>query len=354
MSDSLADARKLAEKLRFSRDSLKADPESEISNLQDIKNFFYQSELRISEAVTPKLHQNLLELYERLKIPNKIIEAFVYPSSEIQAECHLSGNSECVLRFSSALIEILNEDEFCFVAGHEIGHFLLQHGLSMVRVKKDSLESFIIKRAQEISADRVGLVACGSIDTAMKALMKTMSGLGDHHIRFDIGAFLSQIKHANPGGTSMGTFSTHPTSLIRARALFLFSLDQENVREPESLDRNTLDKLDNKINRELDTYIDGPANKQIQEAKDELAMWITAYKIVQDGKFSKEEQHSFSQKFGNDMLEKFKNYIASLSKSEAEEEVNKKMTMAKELLEELIPYSIDTEVSNIHKWIGSQ
>src|SRR5687768_6615234 len=87
-------------------------------------------------------------------------------------------NISPAVRFSSTLVDILDEEEFCFVVGHELGHFLLRHTAGL-HGSTESLELFMLQRAQEISADRLGMVACGSLDVAIKALKKTISGLNN-------------------------------------------------------------------------------------------------------------------------------------------------------------------------------
>ena len=48
----------------------------------------------------------------------------------------------------------------------------------------------MLKRAQEISVDRIGLIACGNIRLASNALLKTVSGLGHKYIKFNINQYI--------------------------------------------------------------------------------------------------------------------------------------------------------------------
>ena len=41
-------------------------------------------------------------------------------------------------------------------------------------LNQTSIEVFMLKRAQEISVDRIGLIACGNIRLASNALLKTL------------------------------------------------------------------------------------------------------------------------------------------------------------------------------------
>ena len=177
MIDGLQAAREFANRLRFSGDTLRPQTDGSRDQTQAVKSHLYRNALQSSPQVTPDLSDRLISVYKNLKVPVESVAAFVHASPEIQAECYSATDTECVLRFSSALIDLLNEREFAFVAGHEIGHFLLEHGLTRKDAHQESIEFMIEQRSQEISVDRIGLLACGSLDVAIQALMKTVSGL---------------------------------------------------------------------------------------------------------------------------------------------------------------------------------
>ena len=117
--------------------------------------------------MTPGLSRRLESVCQTLLLPERTVDAFIYASPEVQAECYANGTEGCILRFSSARVDLLDDDEFEFVCGHEAGHFLLGHGLARMEGHSDSLEYFMQQRAQEISVDRIGLIACGSLTYAV-------------------------------------------------------------------------------------------------------------------------------------------------------------------------------------------
>ena len=194
MPNDLRIAREFADHIRFSGDIIEQNTQSYSVQSEAIKDHFYCNELCISKEVTPELYNSLKSVLGRLGIPMNSIEAFVYASPDINAQCYTGKNTECVIRFSSSLVDILNKNEFEYVVGHELGHFLLSHSTARSDNVNESIEFYMRQRAQEISADRIGLIACNSLDVAIKALIKTISGLNDIHLRFDVGAFLSQLK----------------------------------------------------------------------------------------------------------------------------------------------------------------
>jgi len=350
MVDILQEAKKLVEQIRFTGDTFRDKNTINLSQTNVVKDFSYTNDLLISNDVTPLLYKSLNSVYKRLHIPKDAVEAFVFSSPEIQAECYTGDKTECVIRFSSALVQILNEKEFEFVAGHEIGHFLFGHRNIISANQSFNIEFYMQKRAQEISVDRVGFLACESLNTAIQALMKTISGLTERHLRFDVGAFLSQLQKPSNYMLDSNMTSTHPSILVRCRALLWFSFDDYFSNNLKKFSRENINKLDKRIQSDLDKYVDGPAKNQIEKVKENLAIWMSVYEIVQDKLFSKNEQDKFAQRFGKDTLDRLKNYLKDIPESEVENIIYERLKAAREELEMLIPNSFESEIQTISKW----
>ena len=338
MSD-LRKARGIMEQIRFSGDT-PADDAKNKEILGAVRDFHLVNELNISRAVTPSLSKSLDAVINNLSIPPRTIEAFVYASPAIQANCY-AGEDGCVIRFSSALVDILDADEFKFVAGHELGHFLFEHSHEE---EEDSVMCFIRQRAREISADRAGLVACGgSINTAIKAMMKMVSGLTGEHLRFDVGTFLSQLKKSSADSVSIR--ATHPPILVRCRALYWFSLSGYFDDSPKNFSSEQLQKLNERVQTDLSRYVDRRAEAIIAEVKESIRMWEAISDIVKDGKFDKQEQRQFAEAFGHDNLQKLKNFLGGRSPAVIKSTVAKKLENVRAKLQELAPEKKETENS---------
>lgn len=350
MSDEMQTARKHAEKLRFSGDTPWRHGEKATGNLSEVRSHFSQNGLCISHEVTPALHERLRNVYERLHIPETVVEAFVYASPEIQAACVSSGSGECVIRFTSALVETMSLDEFEFVAGHELGHFLLEHGIANAQNKQESLEHFMRMRSQEISADRTGLIACNSLDVAIRAMMKILSGLTSQHLRFDVGTFISQIKKRPSHADEK---SSHPSMLVRCRALLWFSMSGY-LYSAKTPSQDVLVKLDKRIEKDFHNYVDGPVRKIIERAKDNLSIWLAAYEIVQDNTFSKHEQKRFSEIFGEKTLASLKNFLKSIPGKQIHSAIESKILSARKEIGALIPADSAKEIARIEKRVQDQ
>lgn len=325
MVDELLNAQSIANKVRFTEDKLRVNFDSlEYSN-QRFSDLMGRNYLSITKELTPSIYRTLSQTCKKLKIPINAVEAYVFSSSEIQAECFSIDSGSCVLRFSSTLIELLDYDELSFVIGHELGHFLLKHGILNLNFGNDSVEHFMIQRAQEISVDRIGFLATGSIDIAIRALMKTVSGLPAKYLRFDISNFLSQLKSVdNKFGPNSG-YDTHPSIIIRCRALLWFSTEVKTLDDLDLIHEGIISSLDIKIKNDLAKYIDGPTRQIIEEKRLNHAMWTFISKIIADNKFDKLHQKKFEMEFGIEKLEKMKNLLDSISVSELKELVEIKV-----------------------------
>jgi Peptidase family M48 len=328
MLNKLNTAFRLAENIRYSGDA-KAIPQSlDGFETQRINRHIAQSGLRITDKLIPEIYEVLKSVFSRLQIISDSVNAYVYSSPETQATCFSDNKEECVIWLSSALIKLMSKDELRFAIGHELGHFLLGHNIE----KKSDVESdehLIKSRAQEISVDRVGLVACGSLDVAIHSLMKLISGLEDDLLRFDVGSFLDQMR-GQKDDTKMyiGENSTHPSLVMRCRALVWFSMSEEYSKISGNSGGESLVKIDQRITRDSEKYVDGPARNRISEACDNLMMWLAAVASVRDGTFHKADQEVFQNLVGTESLTKLLNLYSGYNRSEVIQLTNRKMIEA--------------------------
>lgn len=344
MDKNLVTAYEIAEKVRFPREQrVQVDQLQEFSN-QNFINTTVQSDFPITEELTPELYQVLKKTCDHLNLDVQVIHPFVYPSTTIQAQLISVNTSDCLIRVSSGLIEILEEDEISFVLGHEIGHFLLEHGVYHFNFGNESIENLLIKRAQEVSADRIGYLACGSLEGAIKALMKTASGLSDRYLRFDVGSYLSHLREVDEGFISN---STHPSILFRCRALLWFSMHFKDYSDVINQKQSKLDNVNRKVEVDLDRFIDAPAIQKIDATKSDLSLWVFVKLILSLGKFDKEKQQLFQKKFGDEYLVKVLRLFEHNSIEDLNTIVNDNVEEKKRALEGLIPMGFTDEYERL-------
>jgi len=346
MDSYLLAAREFATRVKFSGDKCDVEYVNDSGRSDSLKDVFYCNELCLTEEVTPDLFDGLVQVLSRLDIPRNAVEAFVYASSEINAQCFSADSAKCIIRFSSGLIDILSHEEFQFVVGHELGHFLLSHSFPNEVGDNSSAEFYMQQRAQEISADRMGLIACNSLDDSIRALLKTISGLNDRHLRFDVGGFLSQLKKTTKS-VGQSHQSTHPSILVRCRALLWFSMNDAYSNATNTYPEGSLVALDEKISDDLEKYVDGSVRKMINESKEKLSMWVATLEIINSGKFSKESQKQFQTVYGEDKLESLLAFLSNVDTKDVKSMVSLKLEEAKQELQELIPNSFNNELESI-------
>jgi hypothetical protein len=269
--------------------------------------------LEVASAVLPGVEAALQQTCERLLVPRVRVVAFVVPDPVIQATCYQTGDDGCTVTVTSGLVQITdNVDELSFVLGHELGHFLLAH-----RGLDGSPANLRASRAQEISADRLGLLASGKVDVALRAVMKTLSGLGREHLRFDVSAFLSssleRLKEADQSS------STHPALPLRARCLLRFDAFLRTCpdRDPEAAARSQFDRFDEQVQRDVQELVDGPLNRNIERAEDSVRRWTWITCAVGDGALTKEEQRALREVLGPDALDSLIGLLSNRSAEEA-------------------------------------
>lgn len=146
---------------------------------------------------------------------------------------------------ASALCKYYSNEEASFVIGHECGHIAASHMPYHTIVS--SLASGLVgllgpfggviqaglsvplsawSRRSEITADRAGLLCCGDIKIAEKALLKLVTGLADPE-SVNIEDYINKSKmiqkHHSTSGKIGELFLTHPLIPRRIEALRLFA-----------------------------------------------------------------------------------------------------------------------------------
>jgi len=274
----------------------------------------------------------------RLSIDHDHVQVFVYASPYFQAECHAIDTDHCVIRLSSTLVQALDDAELMFVVGHELGHFLLGHLLDSGPVAEENLEELILSRRRELSVDRVGLVSCRSLDSSLSAMMKTMSGLSSKHLQINVSALVSQLRALDTeAGALHAVMSTHPSFIIRCRALLWFSMNGMFQRDASELETNQLDNINKIIVADLEKFIDKRVLDSIDEAESDFEFWFMASAVVRSGSFSRAAQGLFVDRFGKEPTDKLKTLLASLSTADAVVECTKRLEASQSRFEIIAP-----------------
>ena len=342
-------SRELANIVRYSEDKHDKSLGLQPSSLDNVTDEFYRSAVEINENLTPKIESAFKKVCERLSLDRNVIQAFVNNSHEVQAACYYVDANRCLIRISSSLINLLENAELEFVIGHELGHFLLQHAPSAT--SRETAEYFVFQRAKEISADRIGILGCGMLKPAVTALVKTASGLNSSHIQVSLEHYLAQLNQIIKPSSGENLFSTHPSMLIRTFAINEFAKDIEKI-EFKFFDSHSVYESDKLIKSFLDEYVDKNIVENIKQGTRNLEMWLAARIVSLAGRFDKNHQDKFKKKFGEEDMQKLKNFFQSCDANILSEEIEKKIDLANKHLLCLSPSRSENLISSSEKLIA--
>jgi len=166
---------------------VKINNSNESRNHYQLLHYLYAEGLLLDKRRSPEIY----ECIEKIKILLSIktdITIFLANQLDTLAGLFISNN-QIVIVLHSKLLDLLNLEELCFVIGHELGHFKFEHYLlSNLDLEglpsRFTLQIYEHSRLSELSADRAGLISCGSFATCYSALNKVASGSSSPLIKF--------------------------------------------------------------------------------------------------------------------------------------------------------------------------
>lgn len=295
-------------------------------------SYLLTNSVKIDKEIFPKVGEAIETVFKRIKIENVFNFFITADNNQANASCNLmTSASRPDIVLTSRLIELLSLEELQFVIGHEVAHFVYQHALypnhNNISETNLKLNVLNLSRAAEISADRIGFLACSNLDAALKANFKLASGLSDKHFNFKPSTYLDQLRDLEDlGKSSTELWSTHPSFLIRMQSLIWFSMTKEyheffDIKKKGTYILSDIDKkIDKKIKKITGDQIEN-SNKSIYE---NALIWGSLDVYLSDKKFTKEEQEEFVNRFG----EKAKKAISLLKISNARSILDKKIELS--------------------------
>lgn len=292
-------------KLRFADDSTELNKQDFISNEHSAKQqrmHLLSTSLQVTQNITPKIYHIIEKICANLGIDDIEIETYIYNSSEINASCFsFSNDINMIIMLSSELVNKMKPNELAFVIGHEIGHYIFGH--LMRTENKSSGNEFenmalsSVYQAHEISADRIGLICSGSIEDSLRAIIKTVSGLDDTFITYNLHSYLHQIESLQYEDDS---YATHPIFPIRAKALTLFSMSALYYwwNDDKKTAPLTEQALTLKIRKDLEsTTLKGLKNES-KSVVEKFKLWFYVKSFMEDNQLDGEEEVFLEKEFG--------------------------------------------------------
>jgi hypothetical protein len=273
--------------------------------------------VRVGERVLPKLFRATREVEARLGLREELT-VFVYASPEINAYvCSGTSDGRILVFVASSLLTALTYDEWHFVIGHELGHNIYgHHRYPRPGHGEPNLRVLELMRAAEISADRAGLIACGNVETTLRAMLKVASGLDERLLDVDIGDYMRQLAELRDlSGNERNWHSTHPPFPVRVRAVLRCDTllrEAAAAGDPASL----VAAVDEAVARDLCSSTYGSDGQAFQEEATAAAFWQTAETACRDGVFSTVEQGAMVAEFGDERVAGLKRMLAQANSLE--------------------------------------
>ena len=336
------------DKFRYSFDdpsqlniSLKKDPYEKATNQKsDNINQLLSTSVRVTKEIFPNINSAIENVFKRLKIENNLNFFVTANHFQTQASCSampLGDSAEIIL--TSKLIELLNGEELESVIAHEVAHFYYQHALypqpnsSMNRVETLNLLNF--SRAAEISADRIGFIGCGSLESSLRAMLKITSGLSDKHLKFNFSNYLDQLRELKEiKGDKNLMYSTHPNFLNRMQALIWFSMSNEYNKDVNNNKKGSFDlkTVDQKIDESIKKVIGDEVDYSNKDVVSRALMWGSIEIFLSDKKFSKKEQELFKKNFGEKRTQSMLSFMKMANPKSIQAKIDNTFQEASKLL----------------------
>jgi Zn-dependent protease with chaperone function/uncharacterized tellurite resistance protein B-like protein len=240
-----ADVKELFEVYRVG-DYLDAYEENRRQQEESIRSKLLAEGILLTQRLSPRIYGIFQGVCEALGLEAEA-EIFCLRDESINAMAVLDvreDKTHSLVGITAAALERLEDGELASVLGHELGHFLFKNNRLNALISRDvnnpaatvlpSLgESLFLRwrKKAEVSADRVGLLACRDLRAAARGLMKAAFGLSERNVTLNIDALLAQIDAIKGQPELMqATFASHPLLPIRLKALELFARSDKAAR----------------------------------------------------------------------------------------------------------------------------
>ncbi len=296
--------------------------------------------IRFEKEIFPTVGNAIEKVFKRLDLENEFNFFVTADNFQANAACSLMPSaSKPDIIITSKLIELLSEEELQFIIGHEVAHYFYQHSLypNLETASETNLKLNILNlnRSAEISADRVGFIASGSLEKSLRASLKLASGLSEKYLKFSFSTYLDQLREIESIGKSQSElWSTHPSFLIRIQALIWFSMSKEyheyfDTKKKGAYDLKTIDsKIEKTIKKVVGDELEN-ANKAIY---DRARLWGSLKLFLVDNKFSKEEQAKFTELVGKEKARKAIGWLKLSNPNMLDKKVEEGFSEASKLL----------------------
>jgi hypothetical protein len=287
-----ADHQELLARIRFSLDEpMRISDEALADRRKSFTNFRSMTRancVRVTAKLMPKVYTTIKQACENLLLteePEVYVESDPAPNAGA-----MTNGEEYFIKLHSGLIQLLAPEELAAIVGHEIGHASMRHMIEVPENERQATFTYERRRAQEISADRAGLLAVSDPMHALRAEIKVACGLGSEHFTADIDAFIEQISTPPDDlDAPWEADSTHPTIALRfwAQRHFMES-DLFHGLKGQTGGR-VFDDIEREIEERFHSVGSSAAFRATADHVHESLAWLGILAVAHDGELSEKE-----------------------------------------------------------------
>ena len=221
-------------------------PPTQDDHLISIANGTY---LKVSEKSMRWLYSLCQKALDRLAVQDKLrpgetVEFYIANDPVVNAWTYSTEQGRHLIILTSSLYNLLDEDELCFVLGHELGHILM-HNAELARLVRNVFPEreqmplllgrkvFFHKQLAELVADRYGYLACLKLDSCLSALYKLVSGIDLKEEEINLDDLLDEnydLLDEFIYGDGQTHLDEHPVNPIRVEALRCFAFIEDEQK----------------------------------------------------------------------------------------------------------------------------
>jgi hypothetical protein len=193
----------------------------------------------LSNQISPRIFNIITETKLKLNLEGEY-EVFCINSNSINAFAYVQPAAEknfFIIGITSTALEELEDSEIQFILGHELGHFIFEHNRMNYLINRNQTsqgvtllpsmgESIYLRwrKKCEISADRVGLLACGNFENSARAMLKTAYGLSGKNLNLNVDSLLQQIDDLKEEPEALEVnYRSHPLMPLRLKVMQMFA-----------------------------------------------------------------------------------------------------------------------------------
>lgn len=214
---------------------------AEESNDGGLYSYLLNNCISITSGTMPRIDSIIDKVFSNMQIQKDNIEFFLLSDAESNAftiENPINHGHYYVV-ITSGLINLLSDDELCFVIGHEIGHILRQDTqierlLTFVFPQEYTIPLVLRhtirlwRQLAELGADGWGLCACQDFEISMSALNKIVLGVGYKRLHTSVNDLLVYHKNMLEKLRDLPNLLTHPGLSIRITNLDYLANSEES------------------------------------------------------------------------------------------------------------------------------